>query len=84
MTQISRLGTRARVVALSEGGAVDGAVADPPAGGAGGGGRAQRALGVTSFPQLLAIDGRGRLVAALRGLPAAPALERALRRAEAS
>jgi cytochrome c biogenesis protein CcmG/thiol:disulfide interchange protein DsbE len=84
MTQLARLGTRARVVALSEGGPVDGAIADLPSGSASGGGRAQRALGVTSFPQLLAIDRRGRLVAALRGLPAAPAMERALRRAEAS
>ena len=44
----------------------------------------QRALGVTSFPTLLAIDARGRLVAAPIGLPGPAALTRALQRAEAS
>ena len=72
------------MIALSEGGAVAGAVADPPDTSGRGGGQAQRALGVTSFPTLLAIDGRGRLVAAPIGPPAPAALSTALKRAEAS
>jgi cytochrome c biogenesis protein CcmG/thiol:disulfide interchange protein DsbE len=74
----------ARVIALSEGGAVAGASPDPPSTSGRGGGQAQRALGVTSFPALLAIDRRGRLVAALTGLPSETALKRAVRRAEAA
>lgn len=74
----------AKVVALSEGGAVEGAGADPPDRTGRGGGQAQRALGVTSFPALLAIDRRGRLVAALSGLPSAQALAQAIRRAGAA
>ena len=72
------------MIALSEGGEVAGAIADLPDTSGRGGGQAQRALGVTSFPTLLAIDARGRLVAASIGLPAAAALRRALERAEAS
>jgi cytochrome c biogenesis protein CcmG, thiol:disulfide interchange protein DsbE len=72
-----------RVIALSEGGPVAGATADPPDRSDRGGGAAQRALGVTSFPALLAIDRRGRLVAALSGLPSASTIERAAARAEA-
>ena len=83
MQRLSGLGGRARVITLSEGGVVAGAVADPPDTSGRGGGRAQRALGVTSFPTLLAIDRRGRLVAAPIGLPAPVALSGALRRAEA-
>ena len=81
--RVSALSGRAKVIALSEGGAVDGAAADPPDRTGRGGGEAQRALGVTSFPALLAIDRRGRLTAALSGLPSAAAIERALARAEA-
>ncbi len=81
LQRVAALRSRARVIALSEGGAVAGASADPPDRSGRGGGQAQRALGVTSFPALLAIDGRGRLVAALAGLPSAAALEGALRRA---
>jgi cytochrome c biogenesis protein CcmG, thiol:disulfide interchange protein DsbE len=84
LQRLSGLGGRARVIALSEGGEVAGAVADPPDTSGRGGGQAQRALGVTSFPTLLAIDGRGRLVAAPIGLPSQAALNRALQRAEAS
>jgi hypothetical protein len=39
---------------------------------------------VTSYPALLAIDRRGRLVAALSGLPSETALARALQRATAA
>ena len=60
-----------------------GATPDPPDRTGRGGGQAQRALGVTSFPALLAIDGRGRLVAALSGLPSEAAIAAALQRAEA-
>ena len=74
----------ARVIAISEGGAVEGAQADPPDSEGRGGGQAQRALGVTSFPTLLAIDRRGRLVAALSGTPGEAAVRRAVQRAEAS
>ena len=84
LQRLSELGGGARVIALSEGGAVAGAVADPPDTSGRGGGQAQRALGVTSFPTLLAIDARGRLVAAPIGLPAPAALNTALKRAEAS
>jgi cytochrome c biogenesis protein CcmG/thiol:disulfide interchange protein DsbE len=84
LQRLSALGRRARVIALSEGGGVDGASADPPDRTGRGGGQTQRALGVTSFPALLAIDRRGRLVAALSGLPAPAALERAVRKAEAA
>lgn len=82
LQRLSSVGDRARVIALSERGAVPGAVPDPQDGG--GRGRAQRALGVTAFPSLLAIDGQGRLVSALSGLPSAAAIEGALRRAEAT
>ena len=72
------------MIALSEGGAVAGAVADPPDTSGRGGGQAQRALGVTSFPTLLAIDARGRLVAALdRPAGGRRRCARALGRAEA-
>ena len=71
------------MIALSEGGAVAGADADPADTSGRGGGQAQRALGVTSFPALLAIDRRGRLVAALSGAPTAAAIRRAVERAEA-
>jgi cytochrome c biogenesis protein CcmG, thiol:disulfide interchange protein DsbE len=74
----------ARVIALSEGGEVAGTGADPADASGRGGGQAQRALGVTSFPTLLAVDGRGRLVAAPIGLPSPAALSRAVQRAEAS
>jgi cytochrome c biogenesis protein CcmG/thiol:disulfide interchange protein DsbE len=84
LQRLSELGGHARVIALSEGGSVPGAVADPPDTSGRGGGQAQRALGVTSFPALLAIDGRGRLVGAPIGLPAPAALSTALKRAEAS
>jgi cytochrome c biogenesis protein CcmG/thiol:disulfide interchange protein DsbE len=84
LQQLAALGGRARVIALSEGGALAGALADPPDTSGRGGGEAQRALGVTSFPTLLAIDARGRLVAAPIGLPAPAVLSRALQRAEAS
>ena len=57
-----------------------GRVADPPDTQGRGGGAAQRALGVTAFPALLAIDRRGRLVAALSGLPGARAVRSAVRR----
>jgi cytochrome c biogenesis protein CcmG/thiol:disulfide interchange protein DsbE len=73
-----------RVVAVSEGGAVAGADADPADTEGLGGGAAQRALGVTGFPALLAIDGRGRLVAAYDGLPSAAAVQAAVRRAVAA
>ncbi len=82
--RLSELGGRARVIVLSEGGDVAGSVADPPDTAGRGGGQAQRALGVTSFPTLLAIDARGRLVAAPIGLPGAATLSEALKRAEAS
>jgi len=74
----------ARVIALSESGVVQGAAADPPDTTGRGGGATQRALGVTAFPALLAIDGRGRLVAALSGLPAAATVRAAVRRAGAA
>ena len=74
----------ARVIALSEGGGVDGAAADPPDTEGRGGGATQRALGVTAFPALLAIDARGRLVAALDGLPSVAAVRGAVQRAVAS
>ena len=73
----------ARVIALSEGGAVEGARADAPDTSGRGGGETQRALGVTSFPTLLAIDRRGRLVGALSGAPSEAAIRRAARRSEA-
>jgi cytochrome c biogenesis protein CcmG/thiol:disulfide interchange protein DsbE len=82
--RLSELGGRARVVVLSEGGEVAGSVADPPDTAGRGGGKAQRALGITSFPTLLAIDARGRLVAAPIGLPGAATLSEALKRAGAS
>ena len=72
---------RARLIALSEGGAVDGAEADAPDAQGRGGGAAQRALGVTRFPALVAIDARGRLVAALSGLPTAAAVRAAAHKA---
>jgi cytochrome c biogenesis protein CcmG/thiol:disulfide interchange protein DsbE len=84
MQRLSGIGGRSRVIALSEGGEVAGTVADPADTSGRGGGQAQRALGITSFPTLLAIDGRGRLVAAPIGLPSPAALTRALQRAEAS
>ena len=84
LQRLARLGSRARVIAISVGGEVAGAISDPPDTSGRGGGRAQRALGVTSFPTLLAIDARGRLVSAPIGLPGPPALSRALERAEAS
>ena len=82
--RLSELGGRARVIVLSEGGEVAGSVPDPPDTTGRGGGQAQRALGITSFPALLAIDARGRLVAAPIGLPGAATLSEALKRAEAS
>jgi cytochrome c biogenesis protein CcmG/thiol:disulfide interchange protein DsbE len=82
LQRLSQLGGRARVIALTEGGALAGAIADPPDTSGRGGGQAQRALGVTSFPALLAIDARGRLVAAPIGVPGPAALRRALQRAE--
>jgi hypothetical protein len=39
---------------------------------------------VTAFPALLAIDRRGRLVAALSGLPSTSAVRSAVRRAVAA
>jgi hypothetical protein len=72
------------VIAISEGGSVEGAVADAPDTTGRGGGQTQRALGVTSFPTLLAIDARARLVAAPIGLPGTAALARAVERAEAA
>jgi cytochrome c biogenesis protein CcmG/thiol:disulfide interchange protein DsbE len=83
LRRASALAGRTKVIALSEGGAVTGAAADPPDRSGRGGGQAQRALGVTAFPALLAIDRRGRLVAALSGLPSPVAIERAIARAEA-
>jgi thioredoxin-like negative regulator of GroEL len=73
-----------RTIALSEGGTIPGAVVDPPDRTGRGGGQAQRALGVTSFPALLAIDARGRLVAALAGLPSDAQIRTAVRRAKAA
>ena len=84
LRRVAAVHGQARVIALSEGGAVAGAVADPADTSGRGGGQAQRALGVTSFPALLAIDRRGRLVAALSGAPTAAAVRRAVVRAEAS
>jgi cytochrome c biogenesis protein CcmG/thiol:disulfide interchange protein DsbE len=84
MHRLSGLGGHPRVIALSVGGELAGAVADPPDTSGRGGGQAQRALGVTSFPTLLAIDARGRLVAAPIGSPRPAALRRAVRRAETS
>jgi hypothetical protein len=84
LQRLRGLSGRARVIAVSEAGAVEGAVADAPDTSGRGGGEAQRALGVTSFPTLLAIDARGRLVAAPIGLPGAAALARAADRAEAA
>jgi cytochrome c biogenesis protein CcmG, thiol:disulfide interchange protein DsbE len=84
LQRIGALHGRTRVVALSEGGAVDGAVPDPPDTTGRGGGSTQRALGVTSFPALLAIDGRGRLVAALSGLPSVAAVRSAVAKAQAA
>jgi cytochrome c biogenesis protein CcmG/thiol:disulfide interchange protein DsbE len=83
LRRVSALKGQAKVIALSEGGGVAGATPDPPDRAGRGGGAAQRALGVTSFPALLAIDRRGRLVAALSGLPSTAAIERAAARAEA-
>jgi cytochrome c biogenesis protein CcmG/thiol:disulfide interchange protein DsbE len=84
MQRLPAPGGRARVIALSEGGEVAGAIPDPADTSGRGGGQVQRALGVTSFPTLLAIDARGRLVAAPIGLPSEAVLQRALQRAEAS
>jgi cytochrome c biogenesis protein CcmG, thiol:disulfide interchange protein DsbE len=84
LQRVSALSGRARVIVLSEGGAVAGARTDPPDRNGRGGGQAQRALGVTSFPTLLAIDRRGRLVAALTGLPGEAAVRRAVQRAGAA
>ena len=83
LQRVSAVRGDAKVIAISEGGAVPGATPDPPDRTGRGGGQAQRALGVTSFPALLAIDGRGRLVAALSGLPSEAAIARAVQRAEA-
>jgi hypothetical protein len=84
LQRVGRLHGTARVIALSEGGAVGGAEADPPDTHGRGGGAAQRALGVTAFPALLAIDRRGRLVAALSGLPSAGAVRSAVQKAVAA
>jgi cytochrome c biogenesis protein CcmG/thiol:disulfide interchange protein DsbE len=84
LEHLSEAAGTARVVAISEGGAVPGAIPDPPDTSGRGGGQAQRDLGVTSFPTLLAVDARGRLVAAPIGAPAPAALSHALRRAESS
>jgi cytochrome c biogenesis protein CcmG/thiol:disulfide interchange protein DsbE len=84
LRRASALHGEARVIALSEGGEVSGADADAPDPEGRGGGAAQRALGVTGFPALLAIDRRGRLVAAFDGLPAAAAVRAAVRRAVAA
>lgn len=82
--RLSDLRGDARVIVISEGGVVAGSVADPPDTGGRGGGRAQRALGVTSFPTLLAVDARSRLVAAPVGLPGPVAMSGALERAGSS
>jgi cytochrome c biogenesis protein CcmG/thiol:disulfide interchange protein DsbE len=84
LQRVSAASAGVKVIALSEGGAVPGATPDPPDRTGRGGGEAQRALGVTSYPALLAIDRRGRLVAALSGLPSETALARALQRATAA
>jgi cytochrome c biogenesis protein CcmG, thiol:disulfide interchange protein DsbE len=81
LQRVSAASGDVKVIALSEGGAVPGAMPDPPDRTGRGGGQAQRALGVMSFPALLAIDGRGRLVAALTGLPPDTAIARAVQRA---
>ena len=83
LQRVSALRGQTKVIAISEGGAVPGAVADPPDTSGRGGGQAQRDLGVTSFPSLLAIDARGRLVSAFGGLPSAAALAQAVQRAGA-
>jgi cytochrome c biogenesis protein CcmG/thiol:disulfide interchange protein DsbE len=83
LQRVSALRGEAEVIALSEGGAVTGAVADPPDRTGRGGGQAQRDLGVTSFPSLLAIDKRGRLVSAFSGLPSSAALAGAVQKAQA-
>ncbi|HET6174728.1 MAG TPA: redoxin domain-containing protein [Gaiellales bacterium] len=84
MRRLSALPGKPRVIALSEGGPVAGAVADPADTNGRGGGQAQRALGVTSFPSLLAIDAQGRLVAAPIGPPSPAVLSSALQRAGTS
>jgi cytochrome c biogenesis protein CcmG/thiol:disulfide interchange protein DsbE len=81
LQRVSALRGQVKVVALSEGGAVTGAVADTPDTTGRGGGRAQRDLGVTAFPSVLAIDARGRLVAAFNGLPSEAELAQAVGRA---
>jgi cytochrome c biogenesis protein CcmG/thiol:disulfide interchange protein DsbE len=83
LQRVSALRGQTEVIAISEGGAVPGAVADPPDTGGRGGGQAQRDLGVTAFPSLLAIDARGRLVSAIGGLPSPAALAHAAQRAGA-
>jgi cytochrome c biogenesis protein CcmG/thiol:disulfide interchange protein DsbE len=84
LQRVAAVSAGAKVIALSEGGTVPGATPDSPDRTGRGGGQAQRALGVTSYPALLAIDRRGRLVAALRGLPSPAALARAVQRAKAA
>jgi cytochrome c biogenesis protein CcmG/thiol:disulfide interchange protein DsbE len=84
LRRLSSVGPNARVIALSEGGAVSGSDVDPPDESGRGGGQAQRALGVTAYPTLLAIDARGKLVAASIGAAVPAAVGAALRRAEAS
>jgi cytochrome c biogenesis protein CcmG/thiol:disulfide interchange protein DsbE len=84
LRRVGALHGGARVVALSEGGDVAGAEPDAADAQGRGGGAVQRALGVTGFPSLLAIDGRGRLVAAFDGLPSAAAVQGAVRRAVAA
>jgi cytochrome c biogenesis protein CcmG/thiol:disulfide interchange protein DsbE len=84
LQRVAALHGRARVIALSEGGEVAGAAADPPDTQGRGGGATQRALGVTAFPALLAIDRRGRLLAALSGLPSARAVRSAVAKAVAA
>jgi hypothetical protein len=84
LRRVRALHGTARVIALSEGGAVDGAEADAPDTHGRGGGATQRALGVTAFPAVLAIDRRGRLVAALSGVPSAGAVRGAVRKAAAA
>jgi thiol-disulfide isomerase/thioredoxin len=83
MQELARKHGATRVIALSEGGQVAGVPADPPDQTGRGGGQAQRELGVTSFPTLLAIDRSGHLVAAIDGLPSAAAVGAAARKAEA-
>jgi cytochrome c biogenesis protein CcmG/thiol:disulfide interchange protein DsbE len=84
LQRVRALHGKARVIALSEGGAVAGAEADAPDTQGRGGGATQRALGVSAFPALLAIDRRGRLVAAHGGLPTARAVRSAVQKAMAA